>query len=96
MLQAQYAAFLDLAAHANLGIYVQSVDGMKYGNGHVCQEEDVALETEEDDVKKMVLTTQGSSNCATDSVLSILRLVDIGQSTCDVHVHIRWVTRKPV
>ena len=69
---------------------------MEYGNGHVCQEEDVAPETEELDVKKVVLTTQGSSSCATDSVLSILRLVDIGQSTSDVLVHISWVTSKPV
>ncbi|THW04396.1 hypothetical protein D6D26_02796 [Aureobasidium pullulans] len=92
--------FPDLAAHANLGIYVQSVSfcikGTEYGNRDDCQEEDVTAETEELDVKKVVLTTQGNSSCATDIVLTILRLVDIGQSTSDDLVHISWVTSKPV
>lgn len=87
-------------AHANLGIYVQSVSfcikGTEYGNRDDCQEEDVAAETEELDVKKVVLTTQGNSSCATDILLTILRLVDIGQSTSDVLVHISWVTSKPM
>jgi len=64
--------FLDLTAHADLGIYVESVSlcikGTEYGNGNDCQEEDVLAETEELDVKKVVLTTQDSSSCATDSV----------------------------
>ena len=86
-------------AHANLGIYVQSVSfcikGTEYGNRDDCQEEDVAAETEELDVKKVVLTTQGNSSCA-DILLTILRLLDIGQSTSDVLVHISWVTSKPM